>query len=134
MNLNLNQFLRFPQSRVGRYLAQVAVVSVAYGVGARLAMSIEGVSPFAAAVWPPAGIAQAGLLLFGSKVWPAIVLGRFLLYLVNPAQQVFAVWVGGNIGAILQTVFAVTALRWLGFRSSLARLKEDRKSGSAGMP
>ena len=124
MNLNLNQFLRFPQSRIGRYLAQVAVVGVAYGVGARLAMSIEGVSPFASSVWPPAGIAQAGLLLFGSKVWPAIVLGRFLLYLINPTQQVFVVWVGGNAGAILQAVFAVTALRWLGFRPSLARLKD----------
>ena len=124
MNLNLNQFLRFPQSRIGRYLAQVAVVSVAYAVGARLAISIEGVSPFAASVWPPAGIAQAGLLFFGSKVWPAIVLGTFLLNLVNPSEQIFAVWLGGNVGAILQAVFAVTALRWLGFRPSLARLKD----------
>ena len=71
-----------------------------------------------------AGIAQAGLLLFGSKVWPAIVLGTFLLNLVNPTEQIFAVWLGGNAGAILQAVFAVTALRWLGFRPSLARLKD----------
>src|SRR4028119_616333 len=124
MNLNLNQFLRFPQSRIGRYLVQVAVVSVAYAVGARLAISIQGVSPFASSVWPPAGIAQAGLLLFGSKVWPAIVLGTFLLNLVNPTEQLFVVWLGGNAGAILQAVFAVTALRWLGFRPSLARLKD----------
>jgi|SRR6476661_1534718 len=124
MNLNLNQFLRFPQSRIGRYLAQVAVVGVAYAVGARLAMSIEGVSPFASSVWPPAGIAQAGLLLFGSKVWPAIVLGTFLLNLVNPSEQIFAVWLGGNVGAILQAVFAATGLRWLGFRPSLDRLKD----------
>ena len=87
-------------------------------------MSIEGVSPFASSVWPPAGIAQAGLLLFGSKVWPAIVLGTFLLNLVNPTEQIFLVWLGGNAGAILQAVFAVTALRWLGFRPSLARLKD----------
>ncbi|MEG3925579.1 MULTISPECIES: adenylate/guanylate cyclase domain-containing protein [unclassified Microcoleus] len=124
MNLNLNQFLRFPQSRIGRYLAQVTVVAVAYAVGARLAISIQGVSPFAASVWPPAGIAQAGILLFGRKVWPAIVLGTFLLNLVNPNEQIFAVWVGGNAGAILQAVFAVTALRWMGFRPSLARLKD----------
>ena len=124
MNLNLNQFLRFPQSRIGRYLAQVTVVAVVYAVGARLAISIQGVSPFASSVWPPAGIAQAGLLLFGSKVWPAIVLGTFLLNLVNPNEQIFAVWLGGNTGAILQAVFAVTALRWLGFRPSLTRLKD----------
>ena len=124
MNLNLNQFLRFPQSRIGRYLVQVAVVSVAYAVGARLAISIEGVSPFASSVWPPAGIAQAGLLLFGSKVWSAIVLGTFLLSLVNPNEQILVVWLGGNAGAILQAVFAVTALRWMGFRPSLARLKD----------
>ncbi|MEG4213991.1 adenylate/guanylate cyclase domain-containing protein [Microcoleus sp. Pol14C6] len=124
MNLNLNQFLRFPQSRIGRYLAQVTVVAVAYAVGARLAISIQGVSPFASSVWPPAGIAQAGLLLFGSKVWPAIALGTFLLNLVNPSEQIFALWLGGNFGAILQAVFAVTALSWFRFRPSLERLKD----------
>ncbi|MEG3917657.1 adenylate/guanylate cyclase domain-containing protein [Microcoleus sp. POL10_C6] len=124
MNLNLNQFLRFPQSRIGRYLAQVTVVAVAYAVGARLAISIQGVNPFAASVWPPAGIAQAGLLLFGSKVWPAIVLGTFLLNLVNPNEQIFVVWLGGNAGAILQAVFAVTVLSWFRFRPSIERLKD----------
>ncbi|MBW3584974.1 MAG: MASE1 domain-containing protein [Cyanobacteria bacterium 0813] len=124
MNLNLNQFLRFPQSRIGRYFAQVAVVGVAYALGARLAISIQGVSPFASSVWPPAGIAQAGLLLFGRKLWPAIVLGTFLLNFVNPNEQIFAVWLGGNAGAILQAVFAVTALGWMGFRPSLERLKD----------
>ncbi|UNU24629.1 adenylate/guanylate cyclase domain-containing protein [Microcoleus vaginatus] len=124
MNLNLNQFLRFPQSRIGRYLAQVTVVAVVYAVGARLAISIQGVNPFAASVWPPAGIAQAGLLLFGKKVWPAIVLGTFLLNFVNPHEQIFVVWLGGNVGAILQAVVAVTALGWMGFRPSLARLKD----------
>jgi len=124
MNLNLSQFLRFPQSRTWRYLAQVTVLAIAYAVGARLALSIQGVNPFASSVWPPAGIAQAGLLLFGRKVWPAIVLGIFLLNFVNPTEQIFAVWLGGNIGAILQAVFAATVLRWLGFRPSLERLKD----------
>ncbi|MEG4324231.1 adenylate/guanylate cyclase domain-containing protein [Microcoleus sp. herbarium5] len=124
MNLNLNQFLRFPQSRIGRYLVQVTIVAVAYAVGARLAISIQGVNPFAASVWPPAGIAQAGLLLFGSKVWPAIVLGTFLLNLVNPSEQIFALWWGGNAGAILQAVFAVTVLGWFRFRPSIERLKD----------
>jgi len=124
MNLNISQFLRFPQSRIWRYLAQVTVLAIAYAVGARLALSIQGVNPFASSVWPPAGIAQAGLLLFGKKVWPAIVLGIFLLNFVNPTEQIFAIWLGGNIGAILQAVFAATLLRWLGFRPSLERLKD----------
>ncbi|WP_341732959.1 adenylate/guanylate cyclase domain-containing protein [Microcoleus sp. EPA2] len=124
MNLNLNQFLRFLQSGVGRYLLQVALVAVTYAVGARLAYSIQGVSPFAASVWPPAGIAQAGLLLFGIRVWPAIILGVYLLNLVNPAEKIFLVWLGGNIGAILQAVVAVTLLQRFGFRRSLDRLKD----------
>ncbi|WP_293352553.1 MULTISPECIES: adenylate/guanylate cyclase domain-containing protein [unclassified Microcoleus] len=124
MNLNLNQFLRFPQSRIGRYLTQVTLVAIAYAVGARLAFAIQGVNPFASSVWPPAGIAQAGLLLFGPKAWPAIVLGIFFLNLVNPSEQIFAIWVGGNVGAVLQAVFAATVLRWLGFRPSLERLKD----------
>ncbi|MGL5059685.1 MAG: MASE1 domain-containing protein, partial [Microcoleus sp.] len=124
MNLSLNQFLRLPQSRIGRYLIQVAVFAVAYALGARLAFSIEGVSPFASSVWPPAGIAQAGLLLFGKKIWPAIVLGTFLLDIINPNEKIFVVWLGGTSGALLQTFFAVTLLRKIGFRPSLTRLKD----------
>ena len=124
MNLNLNQFLRFPESRIWRYLAQVTIVAIAYAVGARLALSIQGINPFASSVWPPAGIAQAGVLLLGIKVWPAILLGVFFLHLVNPSEQIFVVWLGGNIGAILQAVFAAIVLRWLGFRPFLERLKD----------
>jgi PAS domain S-box-containing protein len=122
--MNLNQFLRFPQSRIGRYLAQVAVLALAYAVGARLAFSIQGINPFASSVWPPAGIAMAGLLLFGRKAWPAIVLGTFLLNFVNPNEQIFIVWLGGIIGAILQPIFAVTLLHKFGFRHSLERLQD----------
>ncbi|MCU0543185.1 MAG: PAS domain S-box protein [Oscillatoriaceae cyanobacterium Prado104] len=124
MNLNLNRFLRFPQSRIWRYFTQVAVLAVAYAIGARLAFSIQGINPFASSVWPPAGIAIAGLLLFGRKVWPALILGVYLLNFNNPAEQIFAIWLGGNIGAVLQAVFAVTALRWVRFRPSLERLKD----------
>ena len=124
MNLNLNQFLRFPQSRIGRYLAQIAVFALVYAVGARLAFSITGVNPFASSVWPPAGIAQAGLLLFGRKAWPGIVLGTFIFNLINPVELIFVVWLGGTLGAILQAVFAATVLGWIGFRPSLERLKD----------
>jgi PAS domain S-box-containing protein len=124
MNLNLNQFLRFPKSRIGRYLAQVAVFAVVYAVGARLAFSIQGINPFASSVWPPAGIALAGILLFGRKAWPGIVLGTFLFNLVNPVELIFVVWLGGTGGAILQAVFAVTLLRRCGFHNSLERLQD----------
>ena len=120
----MNQFLRFPQSRIWRYLAQVAVLGVAYAVGARLAFSIQGVSAFASSVWPPAGIAQAGLLLFGRKAWPAIVLGIFLLDLVNPHEKILAVWFGGAAGGILQATFAVTLLRRIGFNPAINSLKD----------
>ena len=124
MNLNINQFLRFPQSRIGRYLVRVTVFAITYAVGARLAFSIQGINPFASSVWPPAGIAVAGMLLFGRKAWPGIVLGTFLLNLVNPVEQIFAVWLGGITGAILQAVFAVTLLQRFGFRHSLERLQD----------
>ena len=124
MNLNLNQFLRFRQSRIGRYLAQVALVAIVYAVGAKLAFSIQGINAFASSVWPPAGIAQAGMLLYGRKVWPGIILGIFLLNLFNPEEKIFLLWLGGNAGAILQAVFAVTLLRRLDFHPSLDRMKD----------
>jgi integral membrane sensor domain MASE1 len=83
MNLNKNQFLRFPQSRNWQYLAKVAAIAFAYALGAKIAVSIPGVNKLATCVWPPAGIAQAALLLFGRQVWPGIALGVFFSRLLT---------------------------------------------------
>lgn len=45
---------------------------------ARLGLRFASVHPSATAIWPPTGIAIAAFLLFGTRVWPAIVAGAFI--------------------------------------------------------
>src|SRR6266851_7751009 len=52
---------------------------VAYCIGGRLGLALAFVNPSATAVWPPAGIALAALLIGGLELWPAVLLGAFLV-------------------------------------------------------
>ncbi|MEG4529095.1 adenylate/guanylate cyclase domain-containing protein [Microcoleus sp. D2_18a_D3] len=120
MNQNKNLFLRFPQSRNWQYLAKVAAIAFAYALGGKIAISIPGVNTLASCVWPPAGIAQAALLLFGRRVWPGIALGVFLFDTINK-MSFFSAFLAA-CSACLQAFFAFALLRKLNFRSSLSRL------------
>jgi signal transduction histidine kinase len=56
----------------------VALV-VVYFLAGKLGLHFAFVHASASAVWPPTGIALAAMLLFGRRVWPAILLGGFLV-------------------------------------------------------
>jgi len=53
----------------------IVLLFVAYFVTARLGLLMDAVAGFATLVWPPTGIALAGLVLFGRacgpECWPA---------------------------------------------------------------
>jgi PAS domain S-box len=121
MNQNNNQFLRFAQSRNWQYLAKVAAIAIVYALGSKVAVSIPGVNTLATCVWPPAGIAQAALLLFGRRVWPGIALGVFLFDTINLKISLISGLVAA-FSACLQAFVAFTLLHKLKFRPSLDRL------------
>jgi integral membrane sensor domain MASE1 len=62
---------------------KLAVVTVGltafYFLTGKLGLMLAFVHPSATVVWPPTGIALAAFLLFGYEVWPAILLGAFLV-------------------------------------------------------
>jgi len=62
------------------YFAQVTALAVIYFAAAKIALSFA-ISPpgYATAVWPPSGIALAGVLLLGNRIWPGIWLGAALV-------------------------------------------------------
>jgi signal transduction histidine kinase len=60
-------------------LLAAAVLALVYFVAGKLALKLAFVHASASPVWPPAGIALAGLLLLGYRVWPAIFVGAFLV-------------------------------------------------------
>jgi PAS domain S-box-containing protein len=65
----------------GELLAKPAAMAVAYYVVGRLGLLLAIPPGYATAVWPASGIALAGTLLFGYRVWPGILLGSFLINL-----------------------------------------------------
>jgi adenylate cyclase len=116
-----NLLLRFSESRKWQYLAKVAAITVIYAVAAKVANSIPGVNKLATCVWPPAGIAQAALLLFGRRVWPGIALGVFFFDTINLNISLFSGLIAA-VGASLQALCAFTLLKYFKFRTSLDRL------------
>ena len=62
-------------------LAKLAAMAAAYYVVGRLGLLLAIPPGYATAVWPASGIALAGILLFGYRVWPGILLGSFLINL-----------------------------------------------------
>jgi PAS domain S-box-containing protein len=63
------------------FLRSWAAMAAAYYVVGRLGLLLAIPPGYATAVWPASGIALAGTLLFGYRVWPGILLGSFLINL-----------------------------------------------------
>ncbi len=64
--------------------ARAAALAAAYFVVAILGLRYATIGPSISPVWPPTGLAIAGLALFGLTYWPAILLGAFLANATTP--------------------------------------------------
>src|SRR5437762_12023795 len=62
-------------------LAGNLVLAVAYFASGRFGLSLAFANPSASPVWPPTGLALAGVALMGYRVWPGIFAGAFLVNL-----------------------------------------------------
>ena len=99
-------------SRIALVPWGLLILAGVYVVAGKLGLSLAFVHASASAVWPPTGIAFAATLLLGYRVWPAILLGAFL---VNATTE-GSVWTSlgiasgntleGLLGAWLVTRFA----------------------------
>src|SRR5213596_4125732 len=67
------------QSRLLRRLGLLAALAAGYFVAGKLGLEVAYVHPSATAVWPPTGLTLAAFLLAGSDVWPAVLVGAFLV-------------------------------------------------------
>src|SRR2546429_204760 len=67
------------QSRPSSGLPVIGILAVIYFIAGKLGLMLASLHASASAVWPPAGIALAGLLLLGYRAWPGIFIGAFLV-------------------------------------------------------
>lgn len=115
MNLDSHQYKRRWVETVG-----LAVVYLAAG---KLGLALAFVNPSATAVWPPAGIAIAALLIWGSGVWPGILLGAFLVNLTTAGSV--ATSLGIAVGNTLEAVLgAYLVNRFAGGRRAFDRTQD----------
>ena len=66
-------------TRVARYVASIALVAGAYYLAGRVGLELAYLDGAVAALWPPAGVGLAVLVLYGPRVVPGIVIGDLLL-------------------------------------------------------
>ncbi|MEG4497469.1 MASE1 domain-containing protein [Microcoleus sp. F10-C6] len=106
-----------------RTLLYTGILALAYFVTGKLAASMLGlVQAEPSPVWPPAGIALAGLLLQGRRMWPGIVLGSVLLNSTGGIPS--AVIAASAFSVTLQALAGEALLTWSGFSTKLDRLRD----------
>ena len=83
-----------------------------YFVAGKLGLRLASVNASATAVWAPTGIALAAFLTLGYRVWPAILLGAFLVNVTTAGSLATSASIGvgntleGVVGAYLVNRFA----------------------------
>ena len=79
------------------YIVKVGVLAICYFAAAKASLLFAIPPGYATAVWPPAGIALAALLLQGVRIWPGIWLGAMLAnFSINQSLSVAAAIATGN--------------------------------------
>ncbi len=84
-----------PRSR--RLLGALALAA-AYLICGKLSLLLAIPPGYATAVWPPAGIALAALLVYGRALWPGIVVGSFLVNVGTSFDATSAWTIAKSIG------------------------------------
>ncbi|MBI4500540.1 MAG: MASE1 domain-containing protein [Gemmatimonadetes bacterium] len=80
-------------------------VAIAYIVACKPALAMAVVNPSASPVWPGTGIAIAALLVFGYRLWPAILIGAFVVNVTTAGTMAtsLGIAVGNTLEALVGT-------------------------------
>ena len=93
-------------------LGLIVLLATTYFLCGKLGLQLAFLQANATAVWPPAGIALAALLIFGHRLWPGVYIGAFLVNLTTEGSLLTSLLIAaGNtleavVGAYLINKFA----------------------------
>src|SRR5215211_3522403 len=105
-----------------RQALAIAVVALAYYLAGRLGLELAYLDGAVAALWPPAGLGLAVLVLYGPWMVPGIVIGDLLLGdFSTPLGTVLAQTVGNTVALV---VAAWLLRRFTRGRGSLERVTD----------
>lgn len=124
-------------------LRGVLFLAAGYYVSGRLGLLLAIPPGYATAIWPSSGVALAGLLLGGYRLWPGIVLGSFFINIATSfdpsgglatAQSLILALTIGSGAAIEALVGAFLIQRYVGRPLELVRAQEVAKFFLLGGP
>lgn len=111
--------IRMPQFEDAAFLPEssrdvfrLLLLATAYFAAGKMGLRLAFVNSSATAVWPATGIALAGLLIWGYRMWPGILLGAFLVNVTTTGTVATSVGIAvgntleGLVGSWLVNRFA----------------------------
>lgn len=114
-SLRAVQHASFP--RLLKYLAELAIVGVAYLLLAKVGLALASINPSSSPIWPASGFALAALLLQGVRMWPAIFLAALVANETTAGSTYTSLAIA--VGNTLECVVGVYAInRWSGGRNT----------------
>jgi diguanylate cyclase (GGDEF)-like protein len=84
------------RSRFFKDAALLAGLTVVYLVAGKLGLRLASLNASATAIWPGTGIALAAFLIFGYRVWPAILAGAFLVNLTTAGSLLTSIGIAAG--------------------------------------
>lgn len=107
-------------SRLVRRVALLTALAAAYVVAGKLGLRLAFLNPSATAVWAPTGLALAALLILGWEVWPAILVGAFVVNITTAGTLFTSLGIAtGNTLEALAGAYLVN--RWANGRRAFER-------------
>ena len=111
---------RTPYGRGAFYVVSTGLIALAYYLAGRVGLELAYLDGAVAAIWPPAGLGLAVLVLYGPRAVPGIVIGDLLLAdFSTPLGTVLAQTVGNTVSLV---VAAQLLLRLTSGRRGLDRI------------
>lgn len=91
-------------SSVSALWLKIIGLAVAYLIAGKLSYFSVIPPGYASVIWPASGIALAGILVYGYRIWPGVFLGVFLINALIPEQS--ALLAGNITSALITGVFS----------------------------
>ena len=114
-----------PPGRSGAavYAGKVLAIALAYFGAAQLGLALAYGESTASAVWPPAGIALAALVVFGPRLWPGVLLGALVAEATSgvPLGSALGITAGNTLEALIGSHLLVRVAR---LRAPLDRVRD----------
>src|SRR5438105_495121 len=100
-----------PIGGTSAYAIELCLIGIVYFLLAKFGLALASINPSATPIWPPSGFALAAILLRGYRVWPAILVGAFLVNATTAGSIATSIAIGCGNG-LEAVVGAYLINRW----------------------